>query len=76
MSQTVEAIYENGAFRPVEPVSIPEHKRVKLTIEESNTARDDADREAARAAMIAGFDKLVLHSGGRLPTRSELHERD
>lgn len=32
MTKTVEAIYENGVFKPVKKVKFPEHKRVKLTI--------------------------------------------
>lgn len=34
MSRHVEAIYEEGVFRPLEPVSLSEHKRVRLTVEE------------------------------------------
>jgi predicted DNA-binding antitoxin AbrB/MazE fold protein len=73
MSQTVDAIYENGAFRPVGPVLLPERKRVRLTIEASEEV---VDREAARAAMIAGFDKMKLQIGSKFPSRDELHERD
>lgn len=29
---TVEAIYQGGAFRPVEPVDLPENQRVRLSI--------------------------------------------
>ena len=32
MTNTVEAIYENGIFKPVKKVNIPEHERVKLII--------------------------------------------
>ena len=30
MSSIVHAIYENGIFRPVEPVDLPEHTRVEF----------------------------------------------
>jgi len=30
---TIEAIYENGVFRPVQPVSLPEKERVRLQVE-------------------------------------------
>jgi len=30
MDSTVHAIYENGAFRPVEPVDLPEHTLVEF----------------------------------------------
>jgi len=29
---TVEAIYENGVFRPLQPLDIPEHARVRVTV--------------------------------------------
>ena len=32
MKKSVEAIYENGVFRPLEPVDLPEHQRVEVTI--------------------------------------------
>ena len=34
MPRTIEAIYENGVFKPVEMVKLPEHERVELTIRE------------------------------------------
>lgn len=34
MTRTVPAIYENGVFRPTQPVGdLPEHASVRLTIE-------------------------------------------
>ncbi|MGR3301873.1 MAG: antitoxin family protein [Candidatus Scalindua sp.] len=32
MSKTINAIYEDGVFKPLEPVSLNEHERVKLDI--------------------------------------------
>jgi predicted DNA-binding antitoxin AbrB/MazE fold protein len=32
MITQLEAIYENGVFRPLQPVDLPEHQRVTLTI--------------------------------------------
>jgi predicted DNA-binding antitoxin AbrB/MazE fold protein len=34
MSTQVEAIYENGVFRPLQPVNLPESKHVIVTIDE------------------------------------------
>ena len=34
MSSQVEAIYENGVFRPLQPVELPEQKHVTVTIDE------------------------------------------
>jgi predicted DNA-binding antitoxin AbrB/MazE fold protein len=33
MPLTVEAIYENGVLKPVEPLALAEHVKVKVTIE-------------------------------------------
>ena len=34
MTKRVEAIYENGVLRPLEPVNLPEHYRVTVTLNE------------------------------------------
>ena len=33
MTRTLQAVYENGALRPLEPVACQEHERVLLRIE-------------------------------------------
>lgn len=38
MTRTVQAVYEKGAFRPLEPVSCQEQERVILTVENAATA--------------------------------------
>jgi predicted DNA-binding antitoxin AbrB/MazE fold protein len=42
---SVQAIYENGVFRPLEPVKLPEHQivRVTLQIESAPEAADQLD---------------------------------
>jgi hypothetical protein len=32
MALTVEAVYEDGVFRPVQPLPLPEHEKVQLTV--------------------------------------------
>jgi predicted DNA-binding antitoxin AbrB/MazE fold protein len=34
MARELEAIYEHGVLRPLEPLKLPEHQRVRLTIDE------------------------------------------
>ena len=41
MSTHVEAVYENGVFRPLHPVELPEHRRVTVTIDEQADAGPD-----------------------------------
>jgi predicted DNA-binding antitoxin AbrB/MazE fold protein len=38
MARQLDAVCENGVLRPIEPLSLPEHQRVRLTIED-RTAR-------------------------------------
>lgn len=34
MPKTIEAVYENGVFRPLEPVILPEGEHVQVTVPE------------------------------------------
>jgi predicted DNA-binding antitoxin AbrB/MazE fold protein len=34
MSKQLDVIYENGVFRPLEPVDVPEHQRMTIMIPE------------------------------------------
>ena len=45
---TVRAIFENGVFRPLEPVSLPEHSAVEF---EPRPIGGSDDRQAARARL-------------------------
>ena len=59
MTQDVEAIYENGVLRPLEPVYLNESQRVRIMIV-GDASRDLHDRklvERARAE-IAGMTDL------------------
>jgi predicted DNA-binding antitoxin AbrB/MazE fold protein len=33
MSQTVDAVYENGILRPIGPLQLQEHQQVRVTVE-------------------------------------------
>ncbi len=37
---TVRAIYENGVFRPVVPLSLPEHLEVEVVLPEKSTQEE------------------------------------
>lgn len=49
MGTHLEAVYENGVFRPLQPVHLPEHRRVTVTIEE--TDNDSAGLEQVHFAL-------------------------
>lgn len=42
MTRTLAAIYQGGLFRPLEPVELPEHTKVQLTVETEEEAEDRA----------------------------------
>jgi len=41
MSKQIEAIYENGVLRPLEPLGLDERQRVTITIVEEGAGEDD-----------------------------------
>jgi predicted DNA-binding antitoxin AbrB/MazE fold protein len=42
--RTIEAIFEGGVFRPLDRVELPDHERVRLTVE---SPQEVAERELA-----------------------------
>jgi len=45
MAELIEAVYEQGAFRPVEPVELPEGQRVTLSVEPRALTPDEAESQ-------------------------------
>ncbi len=37
MSKVIDAVYENGVFKPISTIAIREHTKVHLTIEEAES---------------------------------------
>jgi predicted DNA-binding antitoxin AbrB/MazE fold protein len=66
MSERIEAIYENGVFRPIGDVALPEHLQVVLTVErkksEPSSAQEIADVVARQKAAAARLDALLDYS--------------
>ncbi|MFL5339841.1 MAG: antitoxin family protein [Gemmataceae bacterium] len=50
MSITVEAIYEGGVLKPVQPLPLSEHERVRITVEVAQPTL--AERIVARARAL------------------------
>jgi predicted DNA-binding antitoxin AbrB/MazE fold protein len=45
MSMTqLEAVFENGVFRPLQPVRLPENQRVTVTVDDPTDPADFANR--------------------------------
>jgi predicted DNA-binding antitoxin AbrB/MazE fold protein len=58
MTQTIHAVYENGVFRPTEPVDLPEHCEVEVEV------RQIAER-VEQAPMSEGLAKIYEILGRR-----------
>ncbi|MGE0883688.1 MAG: antitoxin family protein [Blastocatellales bacterium] len=56
MNVTIEAIYESGVLKPLEPLpELKEHERVRLTLERSSEAEDSVlllERQRQRRIQI------------------------
>jgi predicted DNA-binding antitoxin AbrB/MazE fold protein len=59
MSSTVRAIYENGVFRPIEPVDLADHTRVELEL------RVPTEETATRTPLPEGLKKVYSILGER-----------
>ena len=61
MSLTVQAIYANGTFRPLEPVPCQEQERVVITVENAGTAEENLlDHEFLSYCETQGDDSVSL----------------
>lgn len=51
MTQQIEAVFENGVFRPLHPVHFSEHQRVTLHVPDL-TAAEQCDQAPGRPAVV------------------------
>ncbi len=80
MSQTLKAIYRDGAFIPQTPCNLPEGSEVELTINEFRVmppkATDFEEKRRILAGMVARMRANPIPAEApRRFTREELHER-
>lgn len=57
MSRMIEAVYENGVFRPLEAVTLPEGEHVQVTVPE--VTEEIQRRVAALDAFDAALENLT-----------------
>lgn len=55
MHKTIDAIYENGVIKPLERLDISESKKIKITIETTESIA------ASTKAIIKADSDVVLH---------------
>ena len=66
MIRQVDAIYEHGVLRPLEPLSLTESQRVRLTISEAPGARSQRDTTIVERA------KAEIAATAKVPTIEEV----
>jgi predicted DNA-binding antitoxin AbrB/MazE fold protein len=59
MSHDFDAIYDNGVFRPLQPLVIPDGTRVHLHVDESRGPHDDSTAAADAATLRRQEDALA-----------------
>jgi predicted DNA-binding antitoxin AbrB/MazE fold protein len=63
MTQRLQAVYENGGFRPLEPVSCQEKQRVVLTVESIEAAEENLiDHEFLADCETQADDSVSLEA--------------
>jgi predicted DNA-binding antitoxin AbrB/MazE fold protein len=80
MSQTLKAIYRDGAFVPQTPCDLPEGAEVEITVSAPNpvppTVTDPEERKRILREVVENMRANPLPANApRRFTREELHER-
>ena len=70
MDKYLKAIYENGVFRPLEAVALPEHQAVTLAVHQDDHAAANAEdtRNAYDVAQESGLIGLIASAPADLST--------
>jgi predicted DNA-binding antitoxin AbrB/MazE fold protein len=72
MTRSIEAAYEHGLLRPLEPLNLSENERVTLTIEDSSQGKNGEPSPIAPETDVSDeeFEQLLdeLASGPALPS--------
>ena len=74
MSQIIEAVFEDGVFKPDQQPELAENTRVRLVIEPVADS-DESRRQQAWNALKRLWQTSAFNSHGDRLTRDELHER-
>jgi predicted DNA-binding antitoxin AbrB/MazE fold protein len=64
MTKLIHAIYENGVFRPVEPVDLPEHTAVEIELR-MHSDMSNGSQPPTRPAMSEGLARVYAVLGER-----------
>lgn len=74
MSQVIEAVFEDGVFKPDRQPELAENTRVRLVVEPV-TDPEESRRQQAWSALERLWQTSAFDSQGDRLTRDQLHER-
>jgi len=79
MSPRIDAVFEGGVFRPLQPVDIPEGECVAITISDPYTipplVTDEGEGTRLLQVLVREMKQHPLKGNAPRLTRDELHER-
>lgn len=74
MIHNIDAIYDHGVLRPVEPLALPEGARVHLRVEEESEVKQaDEDRPEAELPTLLERMKDFVGTVDNLPPDSSIN---
>lgn len=71
MATTVKVVYEDGVFKPKEPVSLPEHAEAEVLIPGRRRSPRDPDDPTGWKAI----DRLIGRGKAVIPDVAENHDK-
>ena len=74
MPKTIEAIYEGGVLKPVSPIDMSEHKKVRLIIEE--VAGEPSDILSLASLVYSGLSPEDIKEVEKLALDRSRFSRD
>lgn len=74
MTRTVEAIFENGVLKPTTPITLPEHKKITIIIEDEPGVT--ADIISIATTVYAGLSKTEIDAVERIALDRSRFSRD
>lgn len=79
-TQVTDATYDDGVLRPLTPLILREHERVRLIVQSGVLEGADSAQPTGRRRAIeqlrAGIASMNFQSSAPYPTRGELHDCD
>jgi predicted DNA-binding antitoxin AbrB/MazE fold protein len=68
MSQSIQAIYENGILRPLQPLDLPENEIVEIDVRGKS---GDKKEESTNAEKIKAFDEWMNNLDPNTPALTD-----